>query len=322
VIGGELYGCGYNDEGEYDLGDGNPVPTFTKIDEQFDGSGIRSIKCVSNLSLVLTNAGNVFSNDGMSKENLNFVQIDYLYNIKMIDIYDFFLIALSDEGLYCCERQLYGWNMPENISIVGTIILKISCGPYYVMILTNKGLWTLELVKYRECDIVNHLNGKRDKSNPGLKKIDLEFDFLSIIDMKCNKKYILLLTANGFIYKTDGHTFIKIEITFINPKIFIGSMYFYILHDITSNNKCITQYYKGIWIDTKLDFDVQNVVIEDNYDTIFYIGEDSVYCVGNNDNYNLGLGHRDEVLEPILHPFLSGKNLLGFPNRNNVKRAN
>ena len=211
------------------------------------------------------------------------------------------------------------WAIPEKISIDGTIITKILCGPNYVVILTNKGLWLLDITSFGSSHMVNYLNGTRDPNNPKLKKID--FDYMSIIDMKSSLIYIIILTDNGDVFINNGPVFIKIEITFINPKIFSGSYHCYILHDVLGK-KCITELYRDKMTDTELDFDVETLVIEDGHRIIFYVGENSVYCKGVNIYYNLGLGHVDTVLEPISHPFLSGKNLLGFPNRNNVKRAN
>jgi len=130
---------------------------------------------------------------------------------------------------------------------------------------------------------------------------------------------IIFLTDSGDIYRGDGGSFTKIERTFINPKIFIDTSHCYILHDVL-DKKYITTIYQNYVTGDELDFNVETLIV--GYYTMFYICKDSVYCKGSNIYYNLGLGHKDPVNEPILHPFLSGKNLLGFPNRNNVKRAN
>ena len=122
ILGGDLWGCGKNSCGELGLGHTDDVNEFTRVDSQFDGSGVKDVRCGNYFSLILTYGGNLFvSGDNtlgqLGIKNLTrtstFTQLP-LYNVESIECSKFFSGAIVDGRLFLWGSIV---KRPRNIKI-------------------------------------------------------------------------------------------------------------------------------------------------------------------------------------------------------------
>lgn len=339
VINNELFGCGENQYGQLGFYDEKvSIFNFTKIDCDFDNSGIKIIKCGYRFNLVLTNAGNLFgcgSNLGCTlgipvtkntAKITTFSQIP-IYGVAQIDCCGEYSIVLTQSNeLYffgkCNELNelndgftyVSGSNGLIKVEIgTNSMIKKISCNTKYIFVLTDN-----ELIKCKKC-----------KSDNEYSKITLD-NIGPIVDLKCNEHHILLLSeCSMFICNVqDNHmNFVIAHEDITKPKIYVSENKYFILGEneceqkikVVSNDNSehkITEYY------LKCDSDIIDLVVSDQ--AIFFISLDIIYYMGINFMGDLGIGNKfgdnNRIYE---HEFLSNKNiaLSYFPTRNNIKRA-
>mgnify|MGYP000908128711 CR=1 FL=1 len=309
IVDEELWVWGRNSEGQLGLGHCFTVYKPTRVDYGFDGSGVKSVKCTGTISLVLTNAGNIYCCGSSFSKQLNedytlvnrFIQYPYLKNVSMINSSYGCCYAVSDGKLYtwgrmCINEQIV-WNFKPNERPIGQVY-KIACDNCSSIILTDEGLWYFNEIK---------------------KHMKLNFDdYASIIEMDCSCNVITIMTRDMKLFWCD-HSRTNIidncvQLDLIKPKLFLRDSQILILHESPEvpgvrRLSIINRYTKTLSI---YEDDTDTVHIFNNVwiDSYFYISGNVVYCKGDNKRGTLGLDHTNSVPKYIQHEFLSGKKLI------------
>jgi len=276
VIDSELWVCGIGNHGKLGLNDNLDRTTFTKVDNKFDGSGIKSVGCSYSLNIVLTNNGNVYISgshpnikvDG-NKSDI-FVQIDYLKNIEEIyssKTQSSCFVAKKSNKLYLCNRSI------NKIYVDCNYIHKVCFNNKLYIILTDRGLYSY------------------NSENKTL--INIEFDKYNMIeDIVCTFLYssyaiqqiLLLVNEDGvykiYLYQLHNRTVKPIDgFTFMNPKFSYGS-------EIYIFEKNTKEYFR-IDYDANIHkryYPTPNIEICDmitNHSITFFITRDKIYYSGN-----------------------------------------
>jgi len=204
--------------GSMELGKINIPPT--KLSDQFDGSGIRTIKCLDGSSIVLTIEGNVYiSGKGNYHTHFSFYKMLLPLKVSIIERIGRWLnykvyIALVDNELYLWNYDGVANCYPWKVTIDGVnSISKLGTGGKFITIVTDCGLWFL---KYEN---VRNKNYIPERSN---------FDkYRSIIEICYFRVHIVLFVREeqqiAIYSSTTGYDFHLESILPGDIKIFINS---------------------------------------------------------------------------------------------------
>jgi len=344
VIGGQLYVCGVPIE------DKLHTEIFTKVDSDFDGSGIISICCGDSSSYVLTHAGNVFchgNNDSgqLGIQNLiqsaelkanfdipsdiplvnyvsTFTQIPNLSNIKTIGAGHNFFVALTYDGDLYFTGMIGRFNQKKYITTLTKIadqcgkILEVTCDKCSILVLTSTGLWMYDAI-----------NGKFI-GDDNFKK--LSFNKCSfIVDFKISITCAIILTKeeDGYHLYFEDFRVYELDKVLLDAKIIGTGNYYVSYKDSDGSSKMLKLKPNGKY--RKVQDDIIHVTVFKSWLGVghyFYIMENGeVYFKGKH-NKGFGVEQTSDFYENRqLHSFLSGKNIGRHPNNipgKNTKNAN
>ena len=318
IIDGELWVWGSNSNGISGLGWNdiyfNIIDNPTKVNNDFDNSGIKSVKCTKYRSYVLTNDGNIFAcglnnyhqiyDELINCSLTKFYRIEHLENIFMIDSNESFTLAISLINKVYIWGYVFGKHhkYPIGLDMEYNYAHKIICRNIYRdgdegIIWTDTGLW--KIVCFYP------------------KPIKINFEELSsILDIACNSTHIIILTKDDKIYlmadNEDNFKLVNFEFPLIKPKIFAKND----VNDIVILHENVTLGKMEIIMINNFEIKVEPIDIDDRIievvqvtHGIFLLSNDKVYFKGKlTQGDNLRVYYEE-------HEFLSGKNLLDIPGK-------
>jgi len=323
VIEDKLWVCGCNNFYQLGLGDRKFRENFVKVECDFDGSGIKSVTCLYESSLVLTNIGNIYVTgryylpDGEFYISDKFIKIDHPKNIKTVNV----LSKYSSSYVLIKSNKLY----LNKITFIGYKKIKIECDNIYcvnsydqdkiIIVWTDTGLWTYDL------------------NDNKLEKLDFD-KWIYLKDLKYynSKIYLLVESNDGFkIYtKSSNSEFINIlnDHIYEDPKLLCTYSGLLIIDKKQKKIDRIKSIDNIVRFDLNLPNDEDLIDVVASYPVVFCIMRDKVYYKYlKHPNYKidtLGLSieiNYIDISKAYIHHFLSSMPLDIFKANNKITRV-